>query len=411
MKRILFFGLLLLAACSQAPVPEAGADLAAQRLGTRADDAVTSVAVDTKLGAVYVIGSTEGSLDGANKGNTDVFLRRYNRSGKVVWKRQLGSSGYDGVGGVTTDVQGFVYAGYTLDSSKGTVSKIDKLRSDGALVWSRTVETKTSYGYEPVNVSALAVDKNGNVYAGGALYETMFLFKYSSKGSWLWTRRVDGGGIFFYPTGIGTDAGGNVYVTANDMDDCCLWNALLKYSPDGTQLFNKTISFKTNELELTGLQVQGDALYVSGTKHYNWGGDYDRKYDGDGFVAKYSLSGVKTWQKGFGTGAYDVANGMSVGADGSVYVTGYTYGALGGVRQGGSDIFLRKFSTGGSTLWTKQIGSKGDDSGYTVAAYSNDELYLVGSAGGALPGGTYRGGYDGFLSRTDGAGKPVWTDQ
>ena len=411
MKRILFFGLLLLAACSQAPVPGTDADLVPQQLGTRADDAATNVAVDTKLGAVYVMGATQGSLDGANKGYTDVVLRRYNRSGKVIWKRQLGSSGYDGVGGITTDAQGFVYAGYTLDSSKGTVSKIDKLRSDGTFVWSRTVETKTSYGYEPVNVSALAVDKEGNVYAGGALYETMLLFKHSSKGSWLWTGKVDGGGIFFYPTGIGTDAGGNVYVTANDMDDCCLWNALLKYSPTGKQLFYKTINSKTSDFVLNGLQVQGNALYLVGTKYYNWAGDYDKKNDADGFVAKYSLSGVKTWQKGFGTSAYDGANGMSVDADGSVYVTGYTYGALGGVRQGGGDIFLRKFSTGGSTLWTKQMGSKGDDAGYAVAAYSKDELYLVGSAGGALPGGTYRGGQDGFLRRTDGSGNQVWLDQ
>ena len=410
MKRILFFGLLLLAACSQAPAPTGNAEVVAQRLGTRADDAVTSVAVDTKLGAVYVMGSTEGSLDGVNKGYNDVVLRRYTRGGNVVWKRQLGSSGYDGAGAVATDNQGFVYASYILDLPDGTSSKLEKLRSDGTPVWSRAVRTKTSYGYETVDVSALATDKDGNVYAGGALYETMYLFKYTAAGSLLWTRNVGGGGIFFFPTGISTDASGNVYVTANDVDDCCLWNALLKYSPNGTQLFHKTISSKTNDLELTGLQVQGDALYLVGTKHYNWGGDLDKKYDDDGFVARYSLSGAKVWQKGFGISTYDGANGISADPSG-VYVTGYTYGALGGAKQGGSDIFLSKFSTGGSALWTKQIGSKGHDRGYAVTAYSSSELYLAGSAGGALKGGTYRGGQDGFLRRTDGAGNMVWTDQ
>ena len=412
MKRILFFGLLLLAACSQAPAPTPGtdADLIAQRLGTRADDAATSIAVDTKLGAVYVMGVTEGSLAGANKGETDIILQRYTRSGKVVWKRQFGTSGYDSAGAIATDSRGFLYAGYTLDTPEGTAGKLEKFRSDGTSVWSRTVQTKTSYGYEPVTVSALTTDKDGNIYTAGALYETMYLYKYTSAGSLLWTKSVEGGGIFFYPTGVGTDASGNVYVTVNEVDDSYIANTILKYSPAGKQLFDKTITAKTNDLELTGLQIQGDALYLVGIKHYNWAGDLDKPYDDDGFVAQYSLAGNRVWQQGFGTKSYDDANGVSADPSG-VYVTGFTYGTLAGRQIGGSDIFLRKFSPAGSTLWTKQIGSKGDDYGIAVAAYSSGELYLAGSAGGALKGSTHRGGQDGFLRRTDGAGNIVWTDQ
>ena len=401
MKRILFFGLLLLAACSQAPAPT-GSNLSAQQLGTRADDAVTSIAVNTKLGAVYGMGTTEGSLNGTNKGYTDVILQRYDRSGEVVWKRQFGTSEYDSAGGVATDAKGSVYAAYN--------TTLNKLGANGNSVWKRTPQVETPFGTEAVEVSAVATDKNGNVYAGGATYETMFLFKYTSAGSLVWTKSVQGGGIFFYPTGIDTDSSGNVYVTANDVDDCCLWNALLKYSPDGTQLFSKTISSTTSDLRLTGLQVQGNAFYVSGIKYYNWGGDYGRKYENDAFVARYSLSGERVWQKGFGTSVYDGAKGISADASG-VYITGYTNGTLGGVHVGGSDIFLSKFSSGGSALWTKQIGSRGDDSGNAVIAYSSNELYLAGSAGGALKGSTHRGGQDGFLRRTDGAGNRVWTDQ
>ena len=403
MKRVLFFGLLLLAACSQAPTPATNPELLAQRLGTRADDAATGVAIDTNLGAVYVLGVTEGSLGGTNKGKTDVILQRYTRGGEVVWKRQLGTGGYDSAGGVATDSKGFVYAGYN--------ATLSKLGANGNSVWKRTLQVETPYGTEAVELSALATDKDGNVYAAGATYETMVLFKYTGTGALQWTKSAQGNGMFFSPTGISTDTNGNVYVTANDVDDCCLANAILKYSPSGTQLFNKSISTKTNDLELTGLQVQNNALYLVGTKHYNWGGDYGRKYEGDGFVARYSLNGAREWQKGFGTTSYDGAHGLSVGADGSVYVTGYTYGALDGTNQGGSDAFMSKFSSSGSALWTKQIGSKGDDRGNAVVAYSSSELYLAGGAGGALKGGTYRGGQDGFLRRTDGNGNRVWTDQ
>ncbi len=416
MRRTLFFGLLLLAACSQAPAPTPGTDastnpeLIAQRLSTRADDVATSVAVDSKLGAVYVMGVTEGSLAGANKGESDIILQRYNRSGKVVWKRQFGTSGYDSAGAITADSKGVLYAAYTLDGPEGTAGRLEKFRSDGTAVWNRTVQTKTSYGYEPVTVSALTTDKDGNIYAAGALYETMYLFKYSGAGSLQWTKSVEGGGLFFYPTGIGTDAGKNIYITVNEVDDSYITNTILKYSPTGTQIFNKTISAATNDLELTGLQVQGDALYLVGTKHFNWAGDLDKPYDDDGFVAQYSLSGNRVWQQGFGTRSYDDASGVTADASG-VYVTGFTYGTLAGKQIGGSDIFLRKFSTGGSTLWTKQIGSAGDDYGNSVATYSKNELYLAGSTGGALKGTTHRGGQDGFLRRTDGAGNIVWTDQ
>lgn len=410
MKRILFFGLLLLAACSQAPAPtsEANAELVAQRLGTRADDAATSVALDTKLGAVYVMGVTEGSLGGANKGKTDVILQRYNRSGKVVWGRQLGGSSYDRAGGVATDSQGFLYAGYTT----GTSGKLEKFRADGTSVWSRTLQIDAAYS--EMYVAALSTDANDNIYVAGAtgyIGEIMFLRKYSSTGLLLWTQQVEGYGLFFYPTSVGTDRSGNAYITANEVDDSYIANVILKYTPNGKQLFNKTIDAKTSDLELNGLQIQNEALYLVGTKYYNWEGNPFEKSDTDGFVAKHSLNGERVWQKGFGTTTYDGANGLSVDADGGTYLTGYTHGTLGAKRAGDSDIFLRKLDRSGNTLWTKQFGSKGGEGGSAVAAYSENELYLVGSTDSTLPGGTHRGGYDGFLSRTDSAGNRVWTDQ
>ena len=404
MKRVLFFGLLLLAACSQVPVPATNAELLAQRLGTRADDAATAIAADTKLGAVYVMGATEGSLGGANQGHTDVFLQRYDRSGKVVWKRQLGTGEYDSAGGVATDSKGFVYAGYT--------ATLSKFGADGTPVWSRTLKAETSY--EELYISALGADNKGNVYVAGAtgqIGENMLLNKYSESGSLLWTRLVEGYGLFFDPTGVATDAGGNVYVTANEVDDSYIRNTILKYSSNGQQVFSKTVDVGSKDLELSALQVQGNALYLAGTQHYNWAGDPDRTFEEDAFIAKYTLGGAKQWHKVFGSKNYDGANGVSVDPNGNLYVTGRTHGALGGANQGGSDAFLSKFSNGGGALWTKQIGSKGYDTGNAVVAYSSSELYLAGSAGGALKGGTYRGGQDGFLRRTDGNGNRVWTDQ
>jgi hypothetical protein len=48
------------------------------------------------LGSVYVAGATNGSLDGPNAGDYDVFLRKYDESGNLLWARQLGSPAADG---------------------------------------------------------------------------------------------------------------------------------------------------------------------------------------------------------------------------------------------------------------------------------------------------------------------------
>ncbi len=45
--------------------------------------------------AITVTGYTYGSMDAQNKGSFDVFVRRYNRAGNVVWKQQFGTGGAD----------------------------------------------------------------------------------------------------------------------------------------------------------------------------------------------------------------------------------------------------------------------------------------------------------------------------
>src|SRR3712207_6816634 len=46
-------------------------------------------------GGVFVIGSTTGSLGGANAGGRDVWVARYTRRGEVEWVRQFGTAGND----------------------------------------------------------------------------------------------------------------------------------------------------------------------------------------------------------------------------------------------------------------------------------------------------------------------------
>ena len=91
-----------------------------KQLGSSGDDFSQGVATDSS-GNVYISGSTRGALAGTNKGEYDAFVAKYNSSGKLLWKKQLGTSGYDSSSGVATDSNGNVYiSGDTYGALAGT---------------------------------------------------------------------------------------------------------------------------------------------------------------------------------------------------------------------------------------------------------------------------------------------------
>ena len=63
--------------------------------------------------AITVTGYTYGSMDAQNKGSFDVFVRRYDRAGNVVWKQQFGTGGADLGMDVAADGTGFTILGHT----------------------------------------------------------------------------------------------------------------------------------------------------------------------------------------------------------------------------------------------------------------------------------------------------------
>lgn len=395
-RGLLLAGLLTLTACSQAPVSlTESTGLTTQRISTAEDDQVVDVAVHKGSGSIYALSNTSSLPTDTGPYSSDVFLRRYNRSGAVVWSRQLGPDNSATAGVLATDSSSNIFVQYN--------DQLEKRRSDGSLIWSRTV----------LGISALEADQNGNVYVGGSVPEgSLFLSKYTAAGSRTWTRSVQALGIYFQPNGVATDSSGNVYLAASDYDDCCLRNALLKYSPSGQLLINKKFSASSGEVDLSDVVVVGNALYLAGNAYADWGdADPDFPNQPDSLLIKTSLSGSEQWRRVFGTAEPDVVRDLATDTSGGLYLTGYTFGNLGGVQPRGSDAFLSKYSSSGVALWTKQIGSAGADYGNAVVAYSSNEIYLGGEAGGALIGSTYRGGQDGFLRRTDGQGNRVWTDQ
>lgn len=79
-----------------------------RQFGTVADETPYAVSADAE-GAVAVVGSTRGALPGqSHQGHLDAFVRKYDRDGAHLWTRQFGGTGADGATGVSIAPDGRV---------------------------------------------------------------------------------------------------------------------------------------------------------------------------------------------------------------------------------------------------------------------------------------------------------------
>ena len=174
----------------------------------------------------------------------------------------------------------------------------------------------------------------------------------------------------------------------------------------------------TRQLGTSGKDF-GYAVAFDNNGHVYVAGDTDGDLDGniaaggyDAFVSKYTSDGTKIWTRALGTPFWDHARGVAVDSSGGIFVVGYTSGALdNNVNAGGTDLFIAKFDSDGSKQWTRQLGTAGAETVRGVAINANDDVYVAGSTNAGLDGNAWAGGRDVFVTKYDGAGSKQWTQQ
>lgn len=118
------------------------------------------------------------------------------------------------------------------------------------------------------------------------------------------------------------------------------------------------------------------------------------------------------WTRQFGTTGFDVATANAV-HDGAVYVLGAAGGALPGQAHfGGLDVFLRKYDLEGHEIWTRQFGTPVlDFPAIGPIGIDDTGIYVAGETDGTLSGQTSAGSRDLFVRRYDFDGNEIWTRQ
>jgi ELWxxDGT repeat protein len=147
----------------------------------------------------------------------------------------------------------------------------------------------------------------------------------------------------------------------------------------------------------------------------------------DIFIAKYSNGGELCWARRIGAGNNDVGNGIAIGSDGGVYVTGSFYGTVDfdpgpgiyNLTSAGYDAFVLKLDSAGKFVWAGRMGGTGDDVARGIAIAPDGCVYTTGSFSGTAdfdPGaGTFNltstGSNDIFVVKLDSAGNFAWADR
>jgi len=339
-----------------------GVHLWSRRFGSTGWDTGYSVAVDSG-GNVLVTGSFLGTVnfggdDLTSNGDDDIFLAKYDTYGNHIWSKHFGAADGDGGTSVSIDGSGNVlmtgsfrgtvnFGGNDLTSAGWNNIFLAKFDGDGHHIWSK------HFGANHIGETgnSVSVDGDRNVLVTGKFLgtvnfggddltsegdEDIFLAKYDSDGNHLWSKRFGADG---YDNGqsVSVDGNGNVLVTG---------------------YFNGRVSF-------------GGPYFTSFGNH------------SDIFLAKFDDGGNHIWSKQFGSGSYDEGYSVSVDQDGNVFATGIfqqivSFGGEDLISEGDLDIFLAKFSSNGSHIWSKRFGSYDEDIGTSVSVDRSGDILVTG---------------------------------
>jgi hypothetical protein len=188
------------------------------------------------------------------------------------------------------------------------------------------------------------------------------------------------------------------------------WDVFVsKFSSDGSTLEWSTFLGGSGQEKGQGISLDsaGNAVVVGLTLSSDFpttAGAYDRSYNGgDTFVAKLSAGGdALMWSTFLGGSGSEDNRTIALDASENIVVTGSTYstdfpttaGAHDGSHNGGSDVFVAKLSsTGSSLLLGSYFGGSAADYPWSVRVDPSGDLVLAGWTGSSdLP--TTAGAYD-----------------
>jgi len=353
-----------------------------------------STVVDSN-GNVYVLGNATGDFGNQlNQGTQDAVLSKYDSAGNLQWSKLLGSAGTANGASLALDPNGGVVVVGTTNADLTSAAIADgnndsfvaRYDADGNQIWTKQIQTLSAN-----QAASVSVDSSGNIYVGGQVTGTIGAGQTNQGGGDAYVAKLDSSGNVIYEQQSGSSGADSVAATATTSDGGLVvastenGHAILsKYANgDATQapVWQVDLGDLQNGGAIGGLAVSGGNIYVSGTTSnaaLNAGGAASIANGGSGgtdaFVFALTDSGASVSADHVsyaGTSATDQGGGVTVGSDGTIYLTGTTKGTFAGQTRSAvntNNAFVAALAAGGSVTWTHQYGgADGQSTGAAVA--------------------------------------------
>jgi hypothetical protein len=276
---------------------------------------------------------------------------------------------------------------------------------------------RSGTGNGSVEGSTVTTDSFGNIYVSGyftsdnmtigtVLLENMglsfndgFLAKYDPLGNLLWAQRF-GGTSNDRGTAVATDKDGNVFLTGYFYSPTIIFGTdtlknagnvgdifIVKFDGLGNIIWAKregavaleiphSIHIDGNNNIIVAGRFSSNSITFGATTLLQAGSM-------DAFIVKYNSAGEILWAKGAGGGSNDEAYSISSDLAGNIYLAGYftqpaNFGSVKLTSAGQADMFIAKYDQSGNVLWAKRAGGKGDDRATGLQTDATGNSYITG---------------------------------
>ncbi|HTN86652.1 MAG TPA: hypothetical protein VL242_23295 [Sorangium sp.] len=363
------------------------------------DQTAPALAVDQD-GNVVIAGYFRGTLafdpeSPISANGSDIYLARFDPAGKPLWSKRFGEGG-------SPDIRDI-----GLDGS-------------GSIILTGEFDSNINFG--------------GTVLMPGG-YRSIFLVKFTPEGDLAWATSIDRGDSTEAPKLAVSDSG-EIAVLGKKICTPCesgfisqLW--LSKYRHDGSVSWTKM--FMESEVggeEVIGHRSTGGVVFdpfgnivitgsFVGTERFSVV-TRTSAGDSDVFVAKFDTNGSVVWDARYGGRLSERGADLETDSLGNVIVVGSYTGEIDFgspadtlTSAGGEDIFIAKFSSAGTHVWSRSFGATGDQRGTSLAVDKTNNIVFTGSTTGTVSFGgrnlSAGGGTDFPLVKLDEDGNHVWS--
>ncbi len=333
------------------------------------DDYVNGI--DLIQNKVYCVGSTNSTSNIATTGSyqvsflgvQDAFINSFNHYGEREWGTYYGGAATDLGLAISAHLEGIYVVGNTNSNSNiATTGAFQSQNGEGYLMKFDSTGQKLWGTYYGFNCSVNSV-------------------KASEEGVYVVGRADNGNTSFYVSTGAyQTSFGGGTdgFIAKFSHSGNRVWGSL--FGSSGDEGLEK-VDILNEVLAIVGSTSSSSGIASSGAHQTTYGGDLS-----DAMIAILDTSGIFLWSSYLGGSARDYGNGVAIGSDSSIVLSGVTnsennlstVGSHQEVKSGYYDAFISKFAFDGSLSWSTYYGGFNYE-GKTKTEINNGSIFIFGN--------------------------------